>query len=129
MADALVELAWLELAAGDVSGAVTAASDARDHAAATGQLILEGLALTALCSAFSADGDPRAVESGRRAVELLEGSGYLLGIARALLHLGLALDDGRAEWQRALDIFSALGSDEAARVRALLAVRDRPNSL
>lgn len=129
MADALVELAWLELAAGDVSGAVTAASDARDHAAATGQLILEGLALTALCGAFSADGDPRAVVCGRRAVEVLEGSGYLLGIARALLHLGLALDDGRAEWQRALDIFSALGSEEAARVQALLAVRDRPNSL
>ncbi|MEU7477007.1 tetratricopeptide repeat protein [Lentzea sp. NPDC042327] len=123
MADALVELAWLELAAGDRPAAATAAAQARDHAAATGQRILEGLALTAVCAAEG------SVEAGEAAVAVLEGAGYRLGLARALLHLGLASDDGVAAWQRALDIFESVGSDEAARVRSLLGVRDRPNGL
>ncbi|ANZ41256.1 hypothetical protein BBK82_40095 [Lentzea guizhouensis] len=123
MADALVELAWLELAAGDGAAAAAAASEARDHAAATGLRILEGLALTALCAASG------SVEAGQAAVEVLEGTGYRLGVARALLHLGLASADGSDAWRRALDIFEAVDSDEAARVRSLLSVRNRPNSL
>lgn len=77
VADALVELAWLDLAAGDVPAAVRNASEAAQRAAATGQRILEGLALTALTSACEAGGDSVAAQdNGRRAADVLESAGY-----------------------------------------------------
>lgn len=77
VADALVELAWLDLAAGDVDAALRDASEASDRAAETGQNILAGLALVALTSAHEAHGDAAAAaETRRRAGEVLAAAGY-----------------------------------------------------
>jgi tetratricopeptide (TPR) repeat protein len=77
VADALVELAWLDLAAGDVAAAVRDATEAWERAAGTGQRILEGLALTVLSRAHGANGDvAAAADADRRAVEVLDSAGY-----------------------------------------------------
>ncbi|NKE63565.1 tetratricopeptide repeat protein [Lentzea sp. PSKA42] len=77
VADALVELAWLDLAAGDVEAALRDASQGCERAAETGQSIMAGLALVALTRAHEANGDlVAAEETGRRATEVLEGAGY-----------------------------------------------------
>lgn len=77
VADALVELAWLDLAAGDVSAAVRDATEAHERASATGQSILAGLALVALTRAHEAHGDTAAAAATRlRATSVLESAGY-----------------------------------------------------
>ncbi|GAA3624558.1 tetratricopeptide repeat protein [Lentzea roselyniae] len=77
VADALVELAWLDLAAGDADAAVRDASQAHERADATGQSILAGLALVALTRAYEAHGDAAAAsETGLRADEVLTRAGY-----------------------------------------------------
>ncbi|MFI6095835.1 ATP-binding protein [Lentzea sp. NPDC051213] len=77
VADALLELAWLDLAAGEHAAALRDASEAQERAVATGQRILEGLALTVLTSVHEANGDPiAAADTGRRAAEVLESAGY-----------------------------------------------------
>ncbi|MFD9706145.1 ATP-binding protein [Lentzea sp. NPDC059081] len=73
VADALVELAWLELAAGDAEAALEAAAEA----ALSGESVVAGLALVALSSAQEAHGDPVAAgETRRRADEVLERAGH-----------------------------------------------------
>ncbi|MET9626593.1 tetratricopeptide repeat protein [Lentzea sp. NPDC006480] len=77
VADALVELAWLDLAAGEADAAVIDAAEAHERASATGQSILAGLALVALTRAHEAAGDLDAAEEARlRAAEVLASSGY-----------------------------------------------------
>ncbi|MEV6236209.1 tetratricopeptide repeat protein [Lentzea sp. NPDC051838] len=77
VADALVELAWLDLAAGDALAAVSDATQAHERASATGQSILAGLALVALTRAHEAAGDAGAASEVRlKASEVLEGAGY-----------------------------------------------------
>lgn len=77
VADALVELAWLDLAAGDAEAAVSDASQAHERADATGQSILAGLALVALTRAYEAQGDAAAASETRlRAEEVLARAGY-----------------------------------------------------
>lgn len=69
-ADALVELATEELAAGDLAAAAAHATEAVDLARATGQRIHEGLALRALAAVQEANGEP-SEESRGRAAEIL----------------------------------------------------------
>ncbi|WP_052684942.1 ATP-binding protein [Lentzea aerocolonigenes] len=77
VADALVELAWLDLAAGEAGAAVIDATEAHERASATGQSILAGLALVALTRAHEAAGDLGAAEEARlRAAEVLESAGF-----------------------------------------------------
>lgn len=77
VADALVELAWLDLAAGDAEAAVRDAAEAHDCADATGQSILAGLALVALTRAYEAHGDADLAAGTRmRAEETLASAGY-----------------------------------------------------
>ncbi|MGW6928913.1 ATP-binding protein [Lentzea sp. NPDC054927] len=77
VADALVELAWLDLAAGDVDAALRDASEAGDRARETGQNVMAGLALVALTRAYEAQGDSAAAaETHRRASEVLADAGY-----------------------------------------------------
>lgn len=77
VADALVELAWLDLSAGDAEAALGNASQGWERAVETGQSVLAGLALVALSRAYEAHGDPgAALDAGRRAAEVLTGAGY-----------------------------------------------------
>jgi hypothetical protein len=77
VADALVELAWLDLASGDAEAAVSNATEAHERASATGQSILAGLALVALASAHEARGDTSAAAAARvRAAEVLQSAGH-----------------------------------------------------
>ena len=77
VADALVELAWLDLAAGDAEAAVSDATQAHERASATGQSILAGLALVALTRAHEARGETaEAADARLRASAVLESAGY-----------------------------------------------------
>ena len=77
VADALVELAWLDLAAGDVEAAVRDATQGCERAVETGQNVLAGLALVALSRAQEEQGDlDGAADAGRRAASMLADAGY-----------------------------------------------------
>ncbi|MBO3747218.1 tetratricopeptide repeat protein [Streptosporangiaceae bacterium NEAU-GS5] len=110
-------------------GRYGAADGAADRALALSRdgrfRLLEAEALTELAAtALARDDVGKAVERGREAVAALDGTGYRLGLARALAGLGESsrragdTEAAVAHRQAALALFEALGSPEADLLRA-----------
>jgi DNA-binding SARP family transcriptional activator/tetratricopeptide (TPR) repeat protein/DNA-binding XRE family transcriptional regulator len=111
--------------------ALSQARAALAHARRAGYRLLEGMALTTLAGIHLDRGDlDSAAENGARALAVHHQTGHRLGAARTHVVLGgvLARAEGTAaalaDWRAAVDIFTDVGSPEAARVRTLMAAHN-----
>jgi tetratricopeptide (TPR) repeat protein len=115
-------------------------ADAADHArealtlaARAGLRLLEGRAHSSLAAALRALDEPgRALDHAQRALRVHRETEYRLGEAHTLQLLGsLAHDAGDLavavhHWRDALDLFTDIGSPDAAEVRKLLDANTPP---
>ncbi len=100
----------------------------------TGGRIMAGRATSVLAEVRLARGEPEAARStALEALSLHQETGYRLGEALALRHLGdIArtvgdLGEARRRWQQAHDLYATIGVPEAAELRELLSTTATPN--
>jgi DNA-binding SARP family transcriptional activator/Tfp pilus assembly protein PilF len=106
------------------------AREAYDLSRELGYRAREGTALTMLAAAAMDQGRPdEASVFAHRALLIHQETGHRLGAARTLLILGRAREadgeDPRAAWRTALELFTDIGTPEAAEVRNLLTAAHR----
>ncbi|MDT5038425.1 MAG: hypothetical protein QOE03_3610 [Micromonosporaceae bacterium] len=122
---ALNALAGSLLSLGRPDLAAERAREAYEVSRELGYRVREGTALTLLAAAALEHGRADdAAAYAHRALLIHQETGHRLGAARTLLILGRAREadgeDPRTAWRTALDLFTAIGTPEAAEVRSLL---------
>lgn len=123
----LVGLAAVRRSTGRPADAVAHCREALAVMHDSGMRLLEGRALTGLAHGHLELGEvDQAAEVSKHALELVRGRQQRLAEARALQVLGMARraagepDEAQAHWRLALEIFTDLGTPEAAELRTLL---------